>query len=1476
MNFLRDEKLVMINGKSISRNGFKNLTFETSRYSGSFDAARGFGSVADVRNLSQIDQFNIDFLITADEIKGFARMLAEFKALGVLPLKNEYILNKIKGTLAYEKAFIKIKETTKKDNDNETDKNTDKTTKKIKEITHVNVFLESFSIKSLERTSNGFEVSLVLSLYRRGFSDEEAKTFDEKFKEWSQESAFEASVTNGIDEYDLDDGSLTMEYISLEKLNAKTKTGALIQFMNETVYDETEYILKKEERDQLLNEYEDLYKSEEVTINSVNIGQIEFITRNNISNIPLYGEPIGLKSFMGQSQSHFVVKLIFDESDDEIMNRLKLLSDQNIINTVLNLKQSILNIFDMHTASISKMFFNNIEEANGVMVTIVFDVNSYNYNDGDLNPASSFYASTDFDKNQTFEVGSFYLELLCGEHVEIASNSLNLPENINNQEYGTEKEWNFNTDKIEKIFNSPLQSTMMSRKAGNNAINKTDTDTTMVASFTLGNLFRAYSPQTDLYKTIIRNDFSKGVNLEKLFDFNIDANKITTREIVKSRYYYDWIEAASYAKANLSKEIQDRIKNYYNNPKNFNNNGSASMKTFVEDATSQMFNEKFFTGDKIILWFNKYYYELMLSNIFDILFDNIDFGSNTYDTTNGFNFKLIKTDIEKVLKQIFTVYSVMLDSGENYDRAIEYVLESMNKAAGTTGEYSGENTYYTVNSVTKEELVKMKQKFLLESENRFTKYSQQAYGIFLTKLCYLFSKERIEGSINFNLEELLKTTIISSAYQTFFHIKNERTNTNLGFLIKEGFNSLGYRLGMYLYTAYKSYPVNEKIEESERQADFLRKQYGYYAEFSAILDNLSLNPWVQTLSDEKIGSTVKKDYNYFYGRKIKFNKGFLMGSFDLKDAKNIKDVVTKFNIEAIKSFIKGDKYCSESLNLGKISLVGRLKAWLPTNFTNPFFKRGKENKITDKMKTRIIGNYDSFAELNKISKEFCSFDSEVIPDYDVYIGSHLNEIGSGMMNDSGLSNYIEVSNVSEIKISKDPKSKIKNARIVLSNFDKQIINKNGGDAISISVKKGEEGIELYTIKSGDDVMINLGYIDNKKMVFNGFVRVLQNYGNVIILECSSFASGLYNTQVEKGDYKDQGLFKKTILSPFSQNIQGLSNMLDGSEKVEFQNAQILFAQTLKYMTNQHIFQEVSINESEEEFSVLQKYNYNLDINVSCANLFKSLVTSLPSNIKAKLSGKSSLNIRGAIMVEANRSLNSIYGIVDEVNYDDLGNDLNSSIYKDIYMVDLDYDTYGLANGNKKFEERMKKVMQLETVNNIFTSSTTTPNNNTIEETDKIVKPADKVVIEKPKEENVVSSNEFIWPMTSTRVTSKFDAKRIHPVLKKPMPHNGIDIGSVKSGDNDPVWAAADGKVIKVAHDHLAGNYINIEHEKGYVTRYLHLANKSTTIKEGQKVSARQILGKSGMTGRSKGVHLHFGLIKDGVPIDPMTKLKKER
>ncbi len=125
------------------------------------------------------------------------------------------------------------------------------------------------------------------------------------------------------------------------------------------------------------------------------------------------------------------------------------------------------------------------------------------------------------------------------------------------------------------------------------------------------------------------------------------------------------------------------------------------------------------------------------------------------------------------------------------------------------------------------------------------------------------------------------------------------------------------------------------------------------------------------------------------------------------------------------------------------------------------------------------------------------------------------------------------------------------------------------------------------------------------------------------------------------------------------------------------------------------------------------------------------------------------------------------------------------------------------------------------------------------------------------------------PLSYRRVSSKFSRSRLHPILKRRMPHLGVDYAAAKG---TPVYAIGDGNIIKAKYEGAAGNYVKIKHNSTFTSGYMHLFKFGENIRSGKNVKQGQLIGYVGSTGRSTGPHLDFRIWKNGQAVDPL-KLK---
>lgn len=131
-----------------------------------------------------------------------------------------------------------------------------------------------------------------------------------------------------------------------------------------------------------------------------------------------------------------------------------------------------------------------------------------------------------------------------------------------------------------------------------------------------------------------------------------------------------------------------------------------------------------------------------------------------------------------------------------------------------------------------------------------------------------------------------------------------------------------------------------------------------------------------------------------------------------------------------------------------------------------------------------------------------------------------------------------------------------------------------------------------------------------------------------------------------------------------------------------------------------------------------------------------------------------------------------------------------------------------------------------------------------------------------------SRSPFAIPVKSSfRFTSGFGYRR-DPKGAGTRMHEGTDFAS---STGTPIYATADGVVLKAGWHSGYGRHVEVQHAFGIITTYSHMSQLRVT--EGQRVSRGDRIGDMGSSGRSTGTHLHYEVRIGGNPVDPMTFIR---
>lgn len=120
------------------------------------------------------------------------------------------------------------------------------------------------------------------------------------------------------------------------------------------------------------------------------------------------------------------------------------------------------------------------------------------------------------------------------------------------------------------------------------------------------------------------------------------------------------------------------------------------------------------------------------------------------------------------------------------------------------------------------------------------------------------------------------------------------------------------------------------------------------------------------------------------------------------------------------------------------------------------------------------------------------------------------------------------------------------------------------------------------------------------------------------------------------------------------------------------------------------------------------------------------------------------------------------------------------------------------------------------------------------------------------------------PIDGARISSGFGVRR-HPVLGYSKMHKGIDFAAPTG---TPIYAAGEGKIVKMGPFSSYGNYIRIKHSNGIETAYAHMKGFKAGLRSGARVKQGEVIGYVGTTGRSTGAHLHYEILVNNKHVNP--------
>ncbi|MGL6099954.1 MAG: M23 family metallopeptidase, partial [Fusobacteriaceae bacterium] len=1256
---------------------------------------------------------------------------------------------------------------------------------------------------------------------------------------------------------------------------------------------------------------------------------------------------IGDKAFIGIDKTGFTVKMIFDESDKVLVDQIKNLSDLNVTKHKMRISNPLANLFDFKSGIITNVFFNNTESANGIMVTIKFELSAYDYFSDNANTDSILdFSGKTITSNDSY-MTNLYLESLCTDIMSA-----------------------LNSGKQDKLFmdselSSPLDVTITNSRGVQGDVNKETTfDTVTKSYYSLMDFLGAYSSDItamgghasnantiskasmsadyDWYGTkgsILKN-FISGKELMELINSNrawsfyntinsgiriIAGSQVedstagnVARKDLNGGFFYRYVDMVSMSSLYKSKQGKDAIKvkpyqkesfdelggnygsEYEGFDQYFNTNDGYISKKVVEYTVNEMFNNKVQNLEIRSL----IYYRSVYRNILFDLFDNTErMGSikvlketESFITSKGINFVAIKEMIKSItLEHLNNAIKMINNSSFKSDMVNIIFSELVDGMNQKTHGHTKKSINDFVDLITDEMLKEFKKCF-----GNVEKSIDRAMGYFMTKLAYssIFLIGQSDRSI---IGNLIKSHIASAGFMGFFGMKTNYRTDSFGYAYDSSSKVISKCLNSFFFVYKKRF--NKLLDGRYVERTDKEVLDGYFSEklkYSNYIDKVKLNFFEM---ERNVINEQNKDYNYFYGNKIN-NDGISMFLNDVFietcDIRGLNANVEKFVLTKYAEFSKGDKFCESIDNLVYNYEAGQSR--FPISRYQEVVH--KDGKITDLMKKRIIGESSVFSDLIKINKIVNNPVYDVMPDYEVLIKKRdLEEFGAvGFRNDFSISSAFVLKNLIKVDIALDPKTKIKTASISSFDVGKRIVDKTKNGSISVQVAterrvdsikvegdnstlietKDKETIELFSIEAGDLIEIRLGSFRNKELdieegqynsdyrksvVFRGTISTIDEGNGLIKMDCVSCASVLYSIK-----NKNVVFGKEKITSKFTNFVTTVLSYFGNADDKKVKISELNDFKEYKSCNN-HLFKPFS----------------DIDMNklmvegeeASMFNVAHFALGSLPTVYTNLITGSNSPNLGLASRKMVISQMSSAFGIMSEID-DPRSRAINPNIYRNIFNVDKDYDTYGInyvytIKGNEKLLTSYEtKTNDSYTVDQEYVSKKEPATETGSESTPTVDQnvPAGTPVEEKG----------FAWPTESRRVTSRYQLNRVHPETKKKKDHLAIDIGRKTNSKGQFINAvnyirASRGGVCTVRWNKGGyGHYVTIVHdyEKNgkkipCSTLYAHL--DSVNVKSNQRVNAGDVIGVMGATGGSVGIHLHFEIALNNVKMDPQIYLK---
>jgi murein DD-endopeptidase MepM/ murein hydrolase activator NlpD len=220
-----------------------------------------------------------------------------------------------------------------------------------------------------------------------------------------------------------------------------------------------------------------------------------------------------------------------------------------------------------------------------------------------------------------------------------------------------------------------------------------------------------------------------------------------------------------------------------------------------------------------------------------------------------------------------------------------------------------------------------------------------------------------------------------------------------------------------------------------------------------------------------------------------------------------------------------------------------------------------------------------------------------------------------------------------------------------------------------------------------------------------------------------------------------------------------------------------------------------------------------------------------------------LKVMDVVMGDLQERDDNIYRVIFEA--EPISTDIRKAGYGGVnkYKALENYDYSGLMIETTKKLDRLAKQMYVQS------------------------KSYDELLKEVQNKNKLLASIPAIQPIANKRLRAMASGfgYRIHPIYKTSKLHTGMDFSAPVG---TPIYATGDGVVVTAdAEGRGYGNHVVINHGYGYRTLYGHMSR--IKARRGQTVKRGEVIGYVGNTGTSTAPHLHYEVLKNNKPINPI-------